>query len=38
LAYLAIVAVAVALGWMSITVAARFAMRPRPIDAIGVRE
>lgn len=38
LAYLAIVAIAVALGWVSITVATRFAMRARPIDAIGVRE
>jgi putative ABC transport system permease protein len=38
LAYLGILAVAIGLGWCSITVPARFAMRPKPVDAIGTRE
>jgi putative ABC transport system permease protein len=37
-AYLAIVAVAVLLGWCSITIPTRLAMRPAPIAAIGTRE
>jgi putative ABC transport system permease protein len=35
---IAIVALAVALSWGAITIATRHAMRPAPIDAIGVRE
>ncbi len=38
LSYLAIVAAAVVLGWVSITVPTRLAMRPHPVDAIGTRE
>jgi putative ABC transport system permease protein len=38
LAYLGIVAVAVALGWFSVTIPTRLAMRPKPVDAIGTRE
>jgi putative ABC transport system permease protein len=38
LAYVAIVATAIGLGWLSITLATRVAMRPRPIDAMGIRE
>jgi putative ABC transport system permease protein len=37
-AYLAIVAVAAALGWFSITIPTRLAMRSEPITAIGTRE
>ncbi len=35
---IAIVAIAVALSWGSITVATKYAMRPAPVDAIGGRE
>ncbi|MFE7134932.1 FtsX-like permease family protein [Streptomyces sp. NPDC057638] len=38
LGLLAIVALTVALSWGAITMATRFALRPRPIDAIGGRE
>ncbi|MCP2324176.1 putative ABC transport system permease protein [Hamadaea flava] len=38
LAYLAIVAVSALLGWTAVMTSARLAMRPRPVDAIGVRE
>ncbi len=38
LTYLGIVAVVSLLGWASIMVSTRLAMRPRPVDAIGVRE
>lgn len=37
-AYLGIVATAVVLGWCSITIPARLAMRSEPVDAIGTRE
>jgi putative ABC transport system permease protein len=38
LAYLGIIAVAAALGWFSITIPTRFAMRSKPVEAIGTRE
>ncbi|MEU4419653.1 FtsX-like permease family protein [Actinoplanes sp. NPDC024001] len=38
LAYLGIVGVAALLGWSGIMIATRLAMRPQPVDAIGVRE
>ena len=38
LAYLGIIAVAAALGWLSITIPTRFAMRSKPVEAIGTRE
>ncbi|ONI76013.1 ABC transporter permease [Actinosynnema sp. ALI-1.44] len=38
LAVLGILAVAALLGWFSIMLPARLAMRPKPIDAIGIRE
>jgi ABC transporter/FtsX-like permease family len=38
LIYLGIVAVAALLGWAAIMTSTRIAMRPQPVDAIGVRE
>ncbi|MDG6110268.1 FtsX-like permease family protein [Dactylosporangium aurantiacum] len=38
LAYLGIVGVAALLGWAAVMTSARIAMRPRPVEAIGVRE
>lgn len=38
LIYLGIVAAAALLGWAAIMISTRVAMRPRPIEAIGIRE
>jgi putative ABC transport system permease protein len=36
--YLGIIGAAALLGWAAVMIPTRFAMRSRPVDAIGIRE